>query len=345
MSFSNQIKEDISALAARHCCVCHQHKGNNLEVHHIEAKAQGGEDTLENAILLCFDCHADAGHYFAGHPKGLKLSPSALKKHKNSWLEIVKENKINIPVLQDVSLSFSHNERTRLNPVFIRKTTIYKDIKELRKIDYKSILKDLPPTPLQVQFLDPKVDSFEDFINFINGEHIKKLNFQNPFENNSQPVHHSMDMYFGSTKSSNESICLINLILRNNGLKVLEDFKVYLKFENVVCADTVNKNTSYIDFEKYDYNVIFNNKTDAVFIPDYKVLVQKDFIELDQICFRTEENVNEIKITWHLLARDYDQKESFNLKIHSTIVDEEDVKYVESPEDYEPEIIILDKVN
>jgi hypothetical protein len=345
LSFSNKIKEDISALAARHCCVCHKHKGNNLEVHHIKPKAQGGKDTLENAILLCFDCHADAGHYFAGHPKGLNLSPKTLKRHKDSWLEIVKSNKINIPILQDVSLSFLHNEKTRLNPLFIRKTTIYKSIEELRKVDYRSIVDGLPPTPFKYQFLDLKIDSFENFVDFINGEHIKKFNFQNPFENNSQPVHHSMDMPFGTSKSSNHSICLINLALRNNGLKVLEDFKVYLTFENVVCADTVDKNTSYIDFEKYDYNVKFDDETNAVFIPDTKILVQKDFIELDQICFRTEKDVKEVKITWHLLARDYDQKESFNLIISPTIEDEEDVKYVESPPDHQPITTILDKVN
>jgi hypothetical protein len=94
MSFSQKIKQEILVLAARHCCVCHKSKGIKLEVHHITPQLQGGLDTFENAIALCFDCHADAGHYFAAHPKGLKFSPAELLRHKEEWFKIVRENKI-----------------------------------------------------------------------------------------------------------------------------------------------------------------------------------------------------------------------------------------------------------
>jgi 5-methylcytosine-specific restriction endonuclease McrA len=67
MSFSEKIRQEIFVRSARHCCVCHKAKGLNIEVHHIKPRSQGGDDTLENAIALCFDCHADAGHYFAGN--------------------------------------------------------------------------------------------------------------------------------------------------------------------------------------------------------------------------------------------------------------------------------------
>ena len=84
MGFSNEIKDEILVKSARHCCVCHKAKGLNIEVHHINPRKQGGSDTLKNAIALCFDCHADAGHFFANHPKGSKLSPNELLKHKVS---------------------------------------------------------------------------------------------------------------------------------------------------------------------------------------------------------------------------------------------------------------------
>ena len=75
--------------SARHCAVCRRYKGVKIEVHHIKPKNQGGKDTFENAIPLCFDCHSDAGHYFANHPKGTKFSPAELKKHKKEWFRIV----------------------------------------------------------------------------------------------------------------------------------------------------------------------------------------------------------------------------------------------------------------
>jgi len=94
LSFSNKIKEEILVASARHCCVCHRHKGVKVEVHHIVPKEQGGEDVYENAIALCFDCHSDAGHYYAKHPKGTKFSPSELRRHKEEWFKIVKANNI-----------------------------------------------------------------------------------------------------------------------------------------------------------------------------------------------------------------------------------------------------------
>jgi HNH endonuclease len=94
MGFSKKVKEDILVASARHCCVCHRYKGIKIEIHHILPKEQGGKDTFENAISLCYDCHSDAGHYFSKHPKGTKFSPSELKKHKESWFEIVKNNNI-----------------------------------------------------------------------------------------------------------------------------------------------------------------------------------------------------------------------------------------------------------
>lgn len=94
MAFTSKIKEDILVASARHCCVCHRYRGVKIEIHHIKPKEQGGKDSFENAIPLCFDCHCDAGHYFSKHPKGTKFSPNELKKHKEKWFDIVKNNKI-----------------------------------------------------------------------------------------------------------------------------------------------------------------------------------------------------------------------------------------------------------
>lgn len=55
MAFSESIKNKAMVSCGRKCCICHKFCGNNMEIHHIKAKADGGEDTFENAIPLCFD--------------------------------------------------------------------------------------------------------------------------------------------------------------------------------------------------------------------------------------------------------------------------------------------------
>lgn len=99
MGFKKAIKDDALVAAARHCCVCHEYKGLSIEVHHIIPKEQGGKDDFDNAIPLCFECHADAGHYHAQHPKGSKLSPEELRKHRDMWYEIVRSGKASLQQL------------------------------------------------------------------------------------------------------------------------------------------------------------------------------------------------------------------------------------------------------
>lgn len=97
MGFSSVVHERTLVAAARHCCVCHRYKGVKVEVHHIIPHSQGGTDDFENAIPLCFDCHADAGHYNAKHPKGSRISPRELRLARDRWYEIVERNGIAPP--------------------------------------------------------------------------------------------------------------------------------------------------------------------------------------------------------------------------------------------------------
>ena len=88
--FSEEIKRKAMVACGRHCCICHKFCGNNMEVHHIKAKADGGEDTFENAIPLCFDCHAEVRQYDPKHPKGIKFSEQELIQHRDNWYKIIK---------------------------------------------------------------------------------------------------------------------------------------------------------------------------------------------------------------------------------------------------------------
>lgn len=99
MAFSEEIKIKALVACGRRCCICHKFCGNNMEVHHILPQAQGGKDTFENAIPLCFDCHANVEHYNPKHPKGNKFTEKELIKHRDNWYHqiiegVVTQNKI-----------------------------------------------------------------------------------------------------------------------------------------------------------------------------------------------------------------------------------------------------------
>jgi hypothetical protein len=97
MPFSKDVRTRALVASARHCCVCHKHRGIKVEVHHITPEALGGANSLENAITLCFDCHADVGHYNENHPRGSKFTPHELRLAREKWHKIVQENRIPEP--------------------------------------------------------------------------------------------------------------------------------------------------------------------------------------------------------------------------------------------------------
>jgi 5-methylcytosine-specific restriction endonuclease McrA len=94
MTFSKEVRTEALVAAARHCCVCHRYKGVKVEVHHVVPAAKGGADTADNAITLCFDCHADAGHYNPEHPRGTKFSVEELRSSRDLWHMAVRMNRI-----------------------------------------------------------------------------------------------------------------------------------------------------------------------------------------------------------------------------------------------------------
>src|ERR1700693_2360542 len=85
MPFSPGIKRQALVKSRRSCCICHRFVGRSVEVHHIVQEAHGGSNNLANAIVLCFDCHAEAGHYHPEHPRGTKYSPEEVRQHRDEW--------------------------------------------------------------------------------------------------------------------------------------------------------------------------------------------------------------------------------------------------------------------
>jgi hypothetical protein len=59
-----------------------------METDHIQPQAQGGTDEIDNAIPVCFECHAEIHSYNDKHPRGRKFRSDELRQHKDQWLQI-----------------------------------------------------------------------------------------------------------------------------------------------------------------------------------------------------------------------------------------------------------------
>lgn len=92
MGFPPKVKESALVACGRHCCICHKFCGPKIEIHHIKPRAEGGADTIDNAIPLCFDCHADMRTYDSKHPKGTKYSATELTRFRDNWFKKVQES-------------------------------------------------------------------------------------------------------------------------------------------------------------------------------------------------------------------------------------------------------------
>jgi len=92
MGFSPKIAESALLGSGRCCCLCHKFCGTKIELHHIVQTQEGGDNSYDNCIPLCFDCHAEVKAYNPKHPKGKKYSITELKAHRNRWYEKVSKS-------------------------------------------------------------------------------------------------------------------------------------------------------------------------------------------------------------------------------------------------------------
>ncbi len=59
-----------------------------MELDHIVPRAEGGSDEIDNAIPVCFECHAEIHLYNPQHPRGRKYRPEELRAHRDQWLKL-----------------------------------------------------------------------------------------------------------------------------------------------------------------------------------------------------------------------------------------------------------------
>ena len=92
MSFPRDKVSELLVQCHRRCCICHRFCGVKIETDHITPREEGGKDKIANAILVCFECHAEIHSYNDKHPRGRKFLPEELKAHKEQWLLMCKEH-------------------------------------------------------------------------------------------------------------------------------------------------------------------------------------------------------------------------------------------------------------
>jgi hypothetical protein len=197
MSFPKKIKEDALVSSGRHCCICHKFCGRNIEIHHIKSKVAGGDDSSDNCIPLCFDCHSDVKSYNKNHPKGNSYSSNELKRHRDDWYEKAKNN-------------------LGLGP---------SDHLDQDKSIIETIIKILPPNGtiqflrnhnFESRFLIQWLKDTDDFINYFS---------INPWQE-----------FFDSDLESQRSV-LFNYINRFNKIIGLQTFPVHITLEDSICNE------------------------------------------------------------------------------------------------------------
>src|SRR3982751_1782520 len=91
MPFSQSEVNELLAACHRRCCICHRLCGVKIETDHIVPRSEGGDDSINNAIPVCFDCHAEIHSYNDQHPRGRKFRPEELRQHRDQWLKTCAE--------------------------------------------------------------------------------------------------------------------------------------------------------------------------------------------------------------------------------------------------------------
>ncbi len=92
MAFDRDQVADLLVKCHRRCCICHRFCGFKMETDHIKPPGEGGTHDIDNALPVCFECHAEIHCYNTDHPRGRKFTEKELRGHKEQWLNICENN-------------------------------------------------------------------------------------------------------------------------------------------------------------------------------------------------------------------------------------------------------------
>lgn len=241
---------------------------------------------------------------------------------------------------KSAALVFENGENTLIMmPTFTKRTKRYGNVNTLRLLDYRELIKgiDIYRPPLLPKI---EINSFEDYVQFINQDFPEVESTNDP-----QPVDFFLSNMVHESHRTNLSVCTIRLKLVNTGTIPLEDFKIYLEFNNVTSCDSVTKRKRFFDMYKYSYNVFFSDEAPfkAEYVPVETVLVEGDILLLDKICFRTAPEETIVNISWKMVSRGYQDSGVLKVKVKPNIEEFDYIEWVECPEAFTPKTVYIDK--
>lgn len=148
MAFPRGEVDKLLAECHRRCCICHRFCGVKIETDHIQPREQGGADDIENAIPVCFECHAEIHGYNDKHPRGRKFRPGELRYHKKEWLRICHDQpdvlvaaprSIDVGPLQALIDELEFNARVARRPSSDAQGCMFRDAQFQRAIQSGSV--------------------------------------------------------------------------------------------------------------------------------------------------------------------------------------------------------------
>lgn len=83
MGFPRKVADEALVRCSRHCCLCDVFAGSKIELRHIIQEADGGDNSIEKCIPLCFNCHAEVKAFNPRHPESRKYSEAELRGHRD----------------------------------------------------------------------------------------------------------------------------------------------------------------------------------------------------------------------------------------------------------------------
>ena len=155
MAFSEETRIKALVSCGRRCCICHKFCGNNMEIHHIKAKADGGSDDFENAIPLCFDCHAEVRQYDSKHPKGIKFTEKELIIHRDNWYKKMQHY---VPEKEET--------RKQEEKIFLHRANVGNDITQYLHRAYGISHNEQPETLEQAKLFGEFIQYLSDILDF-----------------------------------------------------------------------------------------------------------------------------------------------------------------------------------
>lgn len=91
MAIPQSTADHILALCARHCCICRRFRPLHLQIHHIDERAEGGDDSFDNLIATCLTCHSDV-HTQTRLTR--RFTSRELKQHRDAVYKLVADGKL-----------------------------------------------------------------------------------------------------------------------------------------------------------------------------------------------------------------------------------------------------------